>query len=395
MIIKKFIAPTMTKALAKVKDEFGDRAVILKTRMNRKTGGVGDIEGKNVEVTAAMETPSQSRFDITAEPSCEPKGPATSSSKFPFEKMERLTEEITNIKKCLNEKSSFSTTDSFFGYLSTELLKAGRDLVAHNLSEQLSHEIVTNLARSEDALSIDAIEIRVRIKQKLSSMILPGEPIEIKDNGLTVVMFVGPTGSGKTSAVARIAMQYKVEKNGNIAGIISADNFRADSSQQIKSFCRILGCPCGIVYSPEELSMAIKSKSRGLLLIDTPGVNPRNDKEMDELQSLIKAAKPHEVHLVVSASTPAKDMVNMLESFGEFGTDKIFISKLDETEAPGGVITAVIGSGKRLSYVSCSREVPGQFGIANPESLAMAVLTGSPVKKGKPQWQMEAVGVWQ
>ncbi len=141
--------------------------------------------------------------------------------------------------------------------------------------------------------------------------------------------------------------------------------------------------------------MAIKSKSRGLLLIDTPGVNPRNDKEMDELQSLIKAAKPHEVHLVVSASTPAKDMVNMLESFGEFGTDKIFISKLDETEAPGGVITAVIGSGKRLSYVSCSREVPGQFGIANPESLAMAVLTGSPVKEGKPQWQMEAVGVWQ
>jgi flagellar biosynthesis GTPase FlhF len=88
-------------------------------------------------------------------------------------------------------------------------------------------------------------------------------------------------------------------------------------------------------------------------------------------------------------------MFNMLESFGEFSIDKIFITKLDETEAPGGVVTAVIGSGKRLSYVSRSREIPGQFGIANPESLAMAVLTGAPVKEDKPQWQMEAVGIWQ
>lgn len=395
MIIKKFVASTMTKALAKVKDEFGDQAVILKTRMSRKSGGVGGLEGKNVEVTAAVETPTESRFEITSKPPSETDISSSSSSELPSEKIDRLTKEMVNIKKGFDEKSNPSTANSFFGYLSANMLKAGRDLVAHNLSEQLSHEIIINLAKSEDSLNLDEVEIKARIKQKLSSMISSGEPIETKDNGLTVVMFVGPTGSGKTSAVARVAMQYKIEKNENVVGIISADNFRADSSQQIKSFCRILGCPCGIVYSAEELSMAVRSKNQGLLLIDTPGVNPRDDRDMDELQSLIKAAKPHEVHLVVSASTPAKDMFNMLESFGEFSIDKIFITKLDETEAPGGVVTAVIGSGKRLSYISRSREIPGQFGIANPESLAIAVLTGVPVKEDKPQWQMEAVGIWQ
>jgi flagellar biosynthesis protein FlhF len=301
MIIKKFVASTMTKALAKVKDEFGDQAVILKTRMNRKSGGVGGLEDKNVEVTAAVETPTESRFEITSKPPRETEISTSSSSELPSKKIDRLAEEMANIKKGLDEKYSPSTTNSFFGYLSANMLKAGRDLVAHNLSEQLSHEIITNLAKSEDSLNLDEVEIKSRIKQKLSSMISSGEPIEIKDNGLTVVMFVGPTGSGKTSAVARVAMQYKVEKNENVVGIISADNFRADSSHQIKSFCKILGCPCGIVYSAEELSMAIKSKDQGLLLIDTPGVNPRDDRDLDELQSLIKAAKPHEVHLVVSA----------------------------------------------------------------------------------------------
>lgn len=141
--------------------------------------------------------------------------------------------------------------------------------------------------------------------------------------------------------------------------------------------------------------MAIKSQDEGLLLIDTPGINPRDDRDMGEIRSLIRVARPHEVHLVVSASTPAKDMFNMFGSFGEFGIDKIFITKLDETEAPGGVITAVISSGKRLSYVCRSREIPGKFGVADPESLAKAVLTGSPAREDKPQWQMEAVGIWQ
>lgn len=394
MIIKKFVAPTMTEALAKVKSELGDQAVILKTRIGRKSGGPDSMTGKNVEITAAVETSSRSRLEMTSAPQDKIETSVSSPPELPSEKLDRLAEEIADIKKCLNGKSNPSPSRSFFGYLSADMLEAGRDLVDHNISEQLAHEIITVLAKSENALSLDAAEIKARIRQTLSSMISSGEPIEIRDNGLTVVMFVGPTGSGKTSAVARVAMQYKVEKNEKVS-IISADNFRADSSQQIKSFCRILGCPCTIVYSPEELSMAIKSHDEGLLLIDTAGINPRAHRDMSELQSLIRAARPHEVHLVVSASTPAKDMLNMFESFGEFGIDKIFITKLDETEAPGGVITAVVSSGKGLSYVCRSREVPGQFGVADPDSLAEAVLTGGPVREDKPQWQMEAVGIWQ
>jgi len=225
-------------------------------------------------------------------------------------------------------------------------------------------------------------------------MISPGEPIDVNKTGTTTVMFVGPTGSGKTAAVARVAMHHKIENDDEVA-IITTDNFRADSSQQIKSYCRIIGCPCGIIYTPEELSMAIRSQKEGLILIDTAGISPNDDKEIGELQSLIRSAKPHEIHLVVPASTPARDVSRMLAAFGEFGIDKVFITKLDETDAPGGVITAIIESGKKFSYVSRSREIPGQFGAAVPESLAKSLIAENADEEIQPKWEMEAVGIWQ
>jgi flagellar biosynthesis protein FlhF len=212
--------------------------------------------------------------------------------------------------------------------------------------------------------------------------------------GRTVVMLVGMSGSGKTSAIARIATHFKVENNVRVA-IITTDNFRADSSHQVKSICRILDCPCGIVYSPEELSTAIKSQTEGLLLIDTPGISPGDSKGISEVAALAHAAKADEIHLVVTASTPARDVMKIMAAFEEFGIDRILLAKLDETEAPGGVITAAIESQKPFSYMTSSREIPGRFGIVSPEVLADALTSESETTDAKPEWEMEAVGIWQ
>jgi flagellar biosynthesis protein FlhF len=401
MVIKKFIAPTMTEALAKVKNELGEQAVILKTRMNRKGGTSGDI--KSIEVTAAVERDSKARFEIPgqapvettdSEPIAQIESEYESLRLLPSEKLDSLVQEIAEFKKVLDKNSRQTRPQSFFGNFSANMLEAGRKLIGKNLSEDLAFAIISRLAQSENALNLGKADIQARIHQTLCSMIPAGEPIELKTAGPTVVMLVGMTGTGKSSAIARIATHHKVGQGEKVA-IITTDNFRADSTQQIKSFCRILGCPCGIVYTPEELSMAIKSQSEGLILIDTPGINPNDPKEIGELHTLIRASKLHEIHLVVSASTPAADVARMITAFQEFGIDKILITKLDETAAPGGVISAIIDSGKRLSYTSSSREIPGQFSIAMPESLADAMTVEDSGEINKPKWEMEAVGIWQ
>jgi len=401
MVIKKFIAPTMTEALDKVRNELGEQAVILKTRMNRKGGDSNG--GKSVEVTAAVERGAQARFEMpgnTGETAPEVNQVAESkpgvdiSRKLPSEQLESLTREIANFKTILKESSKAEQPRSFFGNFSGKMMDVGRELMSKNLSEDLTFSIISGLGKSENELKLEKEEIRSGVHKALCSMIPNGEPIEMKEAGPTVVMFVGMTGSGKTSAVARVATHHKIEKNDKVA-IITTDNFRADSSHQIKSFCRILGCPCGIVYTPEELSMAIKSQPEGLILIDTPGVNPNDVTEIGELVTLIRAIKLHEIQLVVSASTPARDVQKMLAVFDEVGIDKILITKLDETEAPGGVISAVVNSGRKLSYTCGSREIPGRFGVAVGESLADALTAEKIQETSEPDWEMEAVGIWQ
>lgn len=401
MIIKKFIAPTMPEALAKVKKELGEEAVILKTRMNRKGG---PDNGRSVEVTAAIERESEKRFEMPKQDEASLRqanrldtaeiGESEPADALPSEKLDSLIKEIASLKKSYAEMAQKTEPRSFLGNFTSPLLEAGRDLIAGNLSEELAFKVIARVAQSEQAISLNKDEIKSRIHETLASMMPPAEPITIREAGPTVVMLVGLTGSGKTSTIAKIATHFKVNGKQRVA-IITTDNFRADSSQQVKSFCRILGCPCGIVYTPDELSMAIRSQQDGLILVDTPGINPHDEKELNELSLLIRAAKLHEIHLVIAAATPARDVQKVIAAFDEFGIDKILITKMDETEAPGGVITAAIKSGKKLSYVSRSREIPGQFGIAQPEALADALIADKHQEIVEQTWEMEAVGIWQ
>lgn len=407
MIIKKFVAPTMTEALARVKNEMGDQAVILKTRMNRKSGGHSEQPDKGVEVTAAVETDQKKRFDIPTpenKPDAVPIPPPKreisaaktpiSRQETPSELLKQLATEISLLKDTIINRQNHKRPVTFFGNLSGEILEIGRQLIESGLSEDLALELITKVSQSENAVNLNLAQIRKQIRDALNNMIPAGEPITLRESGPTVVMFVGPTGAGKTSAIARVGMLHKMDKSGQLA-IVSADNFRADSSQQIKSFCRILSCPCAVVFSPEELTMAIKSQNQGLILIDTPGINPRDGHELGELQALVRAAKPHEIHLVVAAGTSALDMAEMLKSFGDFAIDKILITKMDETSTPGGITTSLIKSGKKPSYISRSREIPGQFGPVVPQALADSILMQSEKENHKQVWQTEVVGIWQ
>jgi flagellar biosynthesis protein FlhF len=407
MIIKKFVAPTMTEALARVKNEMGDQAVILKTRMNRKTNGHGEQPDKGVEVTAAVETDKKKRFEIPAsepQPSVTPiPGPKQEIASLksseprqetPSELLKQLAQEISMLKETILNRQNYRRPVTFFGNLSGAILEAGRQLMEAGLSEDLALDLITRVSQSEDAVNLTPSQIRSQIRGMLENMIPAGEPIALRDAGPTVTMFIGPTGVGKTSAVARVGMLHKMGKTGQLA-IISTDNFRADSSQQIKSFCRILGCPCAVVYSPEELAMAIKSQTQGLILIDTPGVNPRDSHELGELQSLVRAAKPHEIHLVTAAGVSAFDLSEMLNAFSDFAIDKILITKMDETSTPGGIVATLIKSGKKPSYISRSREIPGQFGPVVPRALADSILAHSPSENNQQIWQTEVVGIWQ
>ena len=413
MIIKKFIAPTMAEALAKVKNDLGDEAVILKTRMNRpngpKSGKKGSpADGKNVEITAAVETDNRSRFEMpsqaedrelkilfdTSADAGHLKSEVEQPQLLPSERLSSLVEEVALLKKTIEQQVLRQVPQSFLGNFSAAMIEIGRQLIGRNFSEELTFSILARLANTEGALELSGTELRAQIRQLLVALIPPAEPIKLNPSGKTVVMFIGPTGSGKSSAIARTATQHKIKSGGKVA-IITTDNFRADSNQQIKSFCRILGCPCGIVYTPEELALAIKSQNEGLLLVDTSGINPNCPGDIEEVEQYVQAAGADEIHLVTPAATPAGDIKALLNASRSIEIDRIFVTKLDETVAPGGIITAALNTGLKFSYASRSREISGDLNLVNPESLADALLAVANQPTVEPEFELEAVGIWQ
>lgn len=395
MKIKKFIAPTLPEALAKIKQDLGQDAVILKTRFN-SSGSIGKGE-KSVEVTAAIDASIESRVKV------EPKSTITiqprnrilfdkeQETTIPIDEVQAPSEILDQIKKeiiSLKRELEQSKSQSLFGQPAGIQLEVGRRLVQKNIPEELAIEIVRRLA----SLAIDwddLIAVKAETKRIISNLLSPGEPIAISDSGSTVVLLIGPTGSGKTSAAARLAFHYGIEK-GIPVTLVSTDNFRADSGEQLNSLSDVIGCAFLAISTPDELAVAIKSIKTGIVIIDTTGFS--NDKEILELLPLAGAAHVNEVHLVIPADIPARDLSRLVNGNPDLGINRIFVTKLDQSQQRGGVIAGSLKRGLKFSYQSASREMPGLFGLFNPEQFAGAFLSDTEAPEKEMSDSLEVVG---
>ena len=395
MKIKKFIAPTVPEALAKIKQDLGQDAVILKTRFN-PGGSIGKGE-KSVEITAAIDVFVESRgkvesqSTVTIQPRNRIHFDKEPEPTNPMEKvlapngtLDQIKKEIISLKRELEQSKS----QSLFVQPAGIQLEVARRLVQKNIPEELAIEIVRRLA----SLAIDWNDlagVKAETKRIISNLLSPGEPIAISNSGPTIVLLIGPTGSGKTSATARMAFHYGIEK-GLPVTLVSTDNFRADSREQLKSLSDAIGCAFLAISTPDELAVAIKSVKTGLVIIDTTGFG--NDKEIAELLPLVGAASANEVHLVVPVDIPASDLSRLVNGNPDLGINRIFVTKLDQSQQRGGVVAGFLKLGLKFSYQSASREMPGLFDLFNPEQFVGAFLSDAEASEKEMSDSLEVVG---
>lgn len=386
MLIKKFIAQSLPEALTRIKKDFGEEAVILKTRFNNKGNGNGQgKESPFVEVTAAIDKVEKktdrrktvaaqapavkNRLTIKTRPQSE-KSTASVKTVEVKELPQTPSEILEDIKKDLRHLRTDLMGDrieSLFGQPTGLQLEYARRLVQGHLPENLAVELVRSIPAG---LSGDDPDLAWdQMLESLSSKLSPGEPLKMVESGATVVMLVGPTGSGKTSAAARLAFRFTAQEECPVT-LVTTDNFRADSREQLMSLTNVIGCRFHAVTSPEELTILLKTFKEGLVIIDTSGVSTGND--FAELVTLVGAANPHELHLVVPASIPAPDMFGFIRGFPDLGVDKLLITKLDQSRHRGGIIAAAIQYGLKFSYQCASRELPGDFDLFDPRLFVSA-----------------------
>ena len=251
-------------------------------------------------------------------------------------------------------------------------------LLENEVDEIYINQILDDMER----ISHSTDGLQYMISNAYQKMILKmGQPktVEISKNKPKVVFFIGPTGVGKTTTIAKIASKFKLEEDRNVA-LLTADTYRIAATDQLKNYADILGIPMSIVYSPMDIAKEIeKYKSYDVVFVDTAGFSHKNDEQRGDMALLIDKLPDgydKDVYLVLSATTKYKDLKDIVDTYKTFGKFDLIFTKLDETSAYGNIYNIRQYTGANVSYVTTGQNVPNDIDEIDTQKLVKNLLGG-------------------
>ncbi len=236
-------------------------------------------------------------------------------------------------------------------------------LVSHSLPTRLVERLV-NAARTTD-INDATLACAAALESGFSFAPLP------EHSAPRPFMMVGPPGSGKSMAIAKLAARSVLKQRH--VGVITCDHVRAGAVEQLAAFTRILEIELVKVRSAEDLHRTVEEQAGlyDLLLIDSPGLNPFKTTDLGYLRSMVEAANVEPILLMAAGMDPL-EAAEMAEAFGSVGATRLFTARLDTTRRLGGMFTAAEAGQLALCDVSSSPNVAS--GISPLSALSLARL---------------------
>lgn len=414
MIIKKFTGSTEVEAITKAKDELGSEAIVMNVKTIKPRGIFRLFKPVTVEITAALEEndikpqpkpdkktdgfvavadeeikidPIDNKTNEHKEEKIEPKRESKSDDSEGLE--ERLNnlqhfieEQLSNVKE---EKKEEKELDENSKEISPEkrttlqFIKMLYNIMIENeIDEKYANQIIEEIERSMgDDSHIDYILSSVY--QKMILKFGKSKVIEVSENKPKVVFFIGPTGVGKTTTIAKLASVYNIDKKKSVA-LVTSDTYRIAATEQLRTYADILNTPLSVVYSESELIESIEQyNSYDLVFVDTAGHSHKNSEQQEELKKILNAVKEKfecEVFLVLSATTKYKDLKNVADAYTEITDYSIIFTKLDETSTFGNILNLKLYTGAQIAYTTNGQNVPDDMEIFNSQNLVKYLLGG-------------------
>jgi len=336
----------MHEAYERIKDDLGKEAIIISSRKIRAEGIRGLLGAKMIEVTAALERE-------TGEPSI-------------YESRERsgLERELADMKLMLKKllNNFASTPEPLNKWKKTlESLEINSTLI-----EELIYDVAENMGEEPKSESL----IREALITRLARIF---EEAETRPK-YNVYAFVGPTGVGKTTTLAKLAAQYAFSLQKKV-GLITIDTYRIGAVEQLKTYGEILGVDVEVVMTPEQLKRAVqKHQDKDVVLIDTAGRSPSNSMKLSELRSFLNTVRPLEVYLILSCTTKDRDLERIACDYKVLNYTQLIFTKTDETDTLGSIVNVVHKIKKPVAYITNGQDVPDDIEAAEPYKLAKLIL---------------------
>ena len=217
------------------------------------------------------------------------------------------------------------------------------------------------------------------VYQKMILKFGKAAPIEPAQQNPKVVFFIGPTGVGKTTTIAKIASKFSVEEKKKVA-LLTADTYRIAAAEQLRTYANILEVPFRVIYSVDEMESALRDfVNFDYILVDTAGHSHQNVTQKENMNAFIHSLDgkvEKEVHLVLSATTKYRDLLSIADTYTDMTSYKIIFTKLDETTTLGNLLNLKLYTGASMSYVTCGQNVPDDIEVFNPQKTVKNLLGG-------------------
>lgn len=406
MKIKKYLVKNIEDAISRIKKDLGKDAYILSQKKVVKKGKLNLSSVEMIEVTAAVDNVKSDKDNISA---------ALLSKKYSyagpqqvqqdkekiFEKMQPtswevpgkesgdsnpaidlsgiknellpLTQEVAEIKKLLR-----STGTGFDGYseFTGIYFDLYLDLVENGVEKKLAGKLIHTLQSQTNADKMgDSVFVRKQLFNLLTSSIALPAPLKLEKGKRKVVVMMGPTGSGKTTTIAKLGSYFKLMESKKVA-FMTIDSYRIGAEAHLRTYADILDMPFYSVYNERDLRFRLNQLADyDVIFVDTTGRSPNDKKGLLIMEKHLTGvpADEKEVYLVLSASTKSSDLYHIYEKYSLFHPDKFIFSKIDESLSLGNIFNLKMKTEIPTAYFTTGQRVPEDIEIAYPRKFARRV----------------------
>lgn len=354
----------MAEALALVKRELGPEAVILGTR-TIPPGAVGALLGQSrVEIHAAppdcgfspprlaprSADPSSRRATATARRAAALDQHAVARARQPGTPPSGRVTGRDEIRPPAAASPAAGLPESLHAFYTR--------LVQNDVAEQLATQIIQQAAARCGRRRSDPEMLQAALRETVAAMIPAGGEIELSEAGVRRVAVIGPPGGGKTTTLAKLAARFAVARRRRVA-LLSLDMHRLATHAELKRYGELIGVPTFTAQSVGAVKQALRQTAEHeLLLIDTPGVGPRDRGRFARLAALLRAARADEVHLVLPATLQPAVQERCVADFAPLGGSRIVLTRLDELVGAGVVLNLIHKLRWSVSYLTDGQSVP-------------------------------------
>lgn len=388
MQVKRYEVSTINEALLKIKNDLGPDAVILSTRKIKK--GRQDVlevmaardEAQVLLTQAAMEPVSSHPLSVPGRPE-----DAIALFRGELAQMRKAIESLQRQSMLGRELAEMKQTlDAFFDVVGMRKGRAPREVN----SALYMHLTGNGFSKASACKILDAVNAKMAgaapmneqaafdLMESCIAGSLPGR--EVKKGMARIQMFIGPTGVGKTTTLAKLAARYALMKKKKV-GLITTDNYRIAAAEQLGTYARIMDLPMEKASSREAFDDAVRRFSdRDVILVDTPGRARPDDGYLKQIPEAIPD-QVLETNLLINATGSVDHLENIVTAYSRFRISNLIITKIDESRKFGMLYDIISRTNRPVTYLTCGQNVPQDIEEVTSDKMAN-LLIGSAATGG-------------